>query len=485
MMSNNKLRSDYDNINGADQPAVKRQLKKLADTLIEGAKAITAANKELSNDMTSSKNPKKLDLINKELDDTMDSLRERLSVILDDMKHLTNDPTAKKNIEDLAKKLGEKPLTEKPDNEISKGLEDLKDTLNPKRNQIVKPSLSRDNDRPAEKDNKLNSSLMKTTPRKIMPISTEPIFRRTPSDYPNKENTPSSRVRRMGEPIQSRTYAQPTKQPPTSLAPHYPNTSIRRLEPHNPSQVVTKPFQPGGTPIRSNSVRQIPPSQQYTPYEPKSHSSRNITRLPADGNYLPSQPYYGPYNPSRLVTQPSTTVRKPLTVSPNTNPNIFKAPITTPTTKQYIPQTTPSKQPPPTIRSPIQAPTPRYSPSPTPNSYPTKNITRQPITTTTKNIDQSIELKPMPRPKQKHNEKREIMNSLSPARKSKNSSPSPIKVSPLKISPIPDDSNITNSNIPIDHLSGRTTEANSVKNTLILPEKFDPQFVNGEFVNYF
>lgn len=459
-MPTNTLKSDFDQIPPPEQKRVKKQLKRIAKTLYDGSKAIVEANKALNNDLNSSKNPKKLELINNELDDTMDSLRERMGVILDDMKHLTNNPVTKAKIEKLATELAKAPKTEDPDPKISKDLNDLRETIDPRINKTSKPDKIINTDVPANKDNRLSKS--KTTPRKLYPIepkpitNSSPVIRRELPNPPNKENTPV--VRRLGEPIVSKTYTQPTKQP-ISGHPYYPSTSVRRLNPTDPRNVITRPFQAGTTPNRSRSVRQITPIQQNGPT--RSLSSRNIRPLPP-GTYTPGQPYYGGYNPSRL--QPPSTIRKPLSPAPALNPNVYRGASTTPT-----------KQPSRPIRSPIVNPPVRYTPS--------KNITRQPITTS-KQLDKDIELKPMPRPKQKHNQKREIIKSLSPTKKSrdpKSISPSPQKPSPNKMSPIKI-STLNNSNIPIDHLSGRTTEANSVKNTLILPNKFNPEFVKGEYV---
>lgn len=108
-MSTNTLKSDYGQISPSEKHNVKKQLKKMAQTLTDCAKAVVQANKAISKDVNSSKNPKKLELINNELDDTMDSLRERMGVILDDMKHLTSDPATKAEIEKLAAELA-KPL---------------------------------------------------------------------------------------------------------------------------------------------------------------------------------------------------------------------------------------------------------------------------------------------------------------------------------------------------------------------------------------
>lgn len=507
------LKSDYQKLDPVTQQQVKQHLKKMAQTMMESSKAITKANGELRNEGT--RNPKKLELINKEISDTMDSFRERLGVILDDMKHLSSNPQSKKEIERISEELS-KPKMEKPDYQITNELKDLRDTIDP---HAGKREFSRS---PVQ-----NNLLKRGTPKKNYVITTPDSVAKTPRGNLNKENSPVP-TRKMDEPVRSRIYSKPGQQP--VAASYIPSQSIRRLDAGGNRPVASSRVNTLQDPRRSNSASRAPQRQAQ---DPKAESSRIIRRLPANSSPNAPKPYYPSYNPTRLSPQqqhPSQSnipQRKPLETSPM-NPNVFRraqgstpvkpgTQISRSSTPQNIKRYTPSPntQLSNQQRSQIAPITRPFEPTsnkkPVP-SQPKKTIVRQPVVTS--NAQQKdIELKPLARPKQKFNRKREIINSMSPVPRNRKSqlapsespspkkknkktkkkkkknrdrdrdSVSPTKVSPVEISPINNPApRMDLSNIPIDHLSGRTTEANSVKNTLILPKKFNPEYINGEYV---
>lgn len=494
------LKSDYQKLDPITKQEVKQHLKKIAQTMTESSKAITRANGELGKDPGASRNPKKIELINKEISDTMDSFRERLGVILDDMKHLTNNPQGKKEIERISEDLA-KPKMEKPDYQITNELKDLRDVIDP---HAVKREISRS---PVQ-----NNLVKRGTPRKNYNITTPESNAKTPGNRLNKENSPVP-TQKIGQPGKSRVYVNHPREPVSNS--YLPVRSVKRLDGSGAGKL--QPEQPGSIqrdPRRSNSVSRGP---QREPQNPPSTSSRNIRRLPVNHSPNAQKPYYGGYNPSRLSQQQ----RKPLEASPM-NPNVFKksdgsTPAKVPvrisrsTTPQKIKHYSPSPatnlsnayrpQPAPQTR-PFQPSSVQKADPPTQGR---KNIIRQPVITSGPK-EKNIELKPLARPKQKFNRKRELINSMSPVprktkqdvtatpspkkkkkktkKKKKNKEVvSPAKVSPVEISPVNNEPVISASNIPIDHISGRTTEANSVKNTLILPSKFNPEYIQGEYVS--
>ena len=347
------------------------------------------------------------------------------------------------------------------------------------------------------------------------------------ADNPYNQPRPTSRTGSIGSRRGSYTLIQPPQQasvspiqpmsarqnygytPTGSVERHMPATTYRdyRNRSYTPSRPGT--FTPSSTqrvqPQQQN-VRIITPSRQTKQY---NHIQRHT---PISRRVV--QPTYGRthvLNSAEKGTQTSKkgTARNSRANTPGRNrhyqpiqygtpQNAENANPTVPGKRDIHRQTIEKSKPITGVNSPekLGITSPQKTPQP---NQPFKDATKD-----------HINLKVVDRPQQKPNQKREMMQSMTPdkngffspiqakseipnsaEKKKLEPKPAPVNVKPVSpiqvpstrdLKPIEPKNELNDSNLEISNVSGRTTEVNSIQNTQIFPDNFQPTYVKGEFV---
>jgi hypothetical protein len=99
-----------------------------------------------------------------------------------------------------------------------------------------------------------------------------------------------------------------------------------------------------------------------------------------------------------------------------------------------------------------------------------------------KSREREIDLKPIPKPKQKYNEKRELIRKVSPV---KNANVRPGGEESGDLGTGKKKKFVGKSNLEIDEMSGKTTTVDGAENTFEGKRSFLAEVVQGEYVSLF
>lgn len=512
---------------------IKNLLKSMSKTLVDNSNSLVKSHEVVSktNDPL---RKQKLQNVHNELQDTNDSFRNRFARILGDMKYLVDDPKDRNEIEQISNNLQNSQNSNIDDFRLARDLENLGNTcldtpVNIRReppivNKIVKqPSNSSFEDVRNDNPHLINPGMrpsMLTPGRVIQGASRSPIRTNIHGGTPivRKMDDPSITMKPTGA-----TTAYTNKYSPITTPSPMPIS--RRLEPSKSTNALTPqkrivPVQRGLTPSRSyNNLTPLRGSSYRRPSvqspenqaQPQSFRPSVTNPTPRYSNVIQT--------PGKVIPTATTAMKSPtpakryrrlengelVEIGPN-DPPLYQAasPITKPRTNVFKPDPATSNRiintnpnPPyrassPTLKTSNYIGTPIKSSNrvSTPTRYTNRDVVTDPESFKNSRrfvLPQSpsfepvkkkdINLMPMAPPQQKYNKKRERLRSLSKSR-----SPAINRVQP---SNVPVTTNFNNSNLPIENISGHTTNPGDVRNTPIYDEKFASGLQNGEYVRIF
>jgi len=504
----------YGSTNPDYQPNLKKLMKAMSQTMIDSSKSLLKTHKAMGKEKLDQPKKEKMKKIHNELSSTMKSFRERFGLVLNDMKYLTEDPKKKNSIDNLTKDLSNPNPKRMNDKELGSNLNDLANMIDPSKSTKYDTMSSKRPDTldftPKGKNNESkmpNNSDVNDLPKSLEKNSFGRIGNSDPSrikEEPKSKPSPQSVVSRKIELKEG------------SIYPDTPNLYSTKKTPDQKSNLMstnnniyTRPVTNRGhasSKLSSNGrpfYNPAPKNGAYTPGMPRSLSSRVISQ-PQSNNMsrpLTSRDGLRRINPPQFVStsdkknnsgapsylRRSMSANKPLSARNNyyypsgtgpvkdgilTRPRQGSGGNLTPS-KGYVTQDPHNKHRSPSHRidhQPIQ----QRPLSSRRIDKPSYLLPRNP------SREKEINLTPIPKPKQKFNEKREKIINLSPL---KNDIVQPRSMRSRSRSG-PKGPTHAESNIQIDEVSGRTTVVNSVENTPIVKHEFKPEMVFGEYVRF-